>query len=121
MASNFRALDWTPTLSGGAAMTIASPVIDSARYLRVGNFVWIELSFSATLGGTANPAVYSTLPVTPAAAEMPISGYVIDNGAVVAALVNILGGQIGIHRYDFANWTLAANQRGRISGWYEAA
>lgn len=116
------AADWTPTLSAGGSMTVASPVITTARYMQIGKLVWVDLVAAMTLGGTADDEIYSTLPVAAANQTMPIAGFVIDSGTIVLARVQVASGdKIIFVRGDGADFTLTTNQRIRACGCYEAA
>lgn len=113
--------DWTPALGAGGAMTYTGTTIDHARYALSGSTCFYAVDFYGTTGGVADQTISFVLPVTPAAYYYGDTGYGVDNSASVVTVNVITGGNatVLVYKSDYSNWTLAADTRVRMSGFYE--
>lgn len=115
---------WTPTLTASGAMTVSAQSTKEAVYFSTGNHVFFRFGATFTLGGTQDLNVYIPLP-TAAIAYGAGTNYICtasQNGSPVtnegiwtidATPRIIVGTAAG------ANWTLGANAKIMIQGWYD--
>ncbi len=54
---------WTPTISAAGGMT-TSGASGSALYIRIGPWIFFQINYSTTLGGTASNAVIFSVPIS---------------------------------------------------------
>lgn len=75
-------LAYTPTVTGSGSMTIASLVINNARYLITGKTITVVMDLVFTTGGTAGATVNVTLPTNVRSRSATVfDGAYIDDGA----------------------------------------
>lgn len=119
--------DYEPTFSASGAMTFTRTSSLRAKYLEVGDLVFLSVQAVGTLAGVASSAINFSLPVPSTEGSngsnhgYPMHGYVVDNGAVVTALSYTQdSGLVAVLRYDAANWTAAptTGQTFAINGFY---
>ena len=120
---------YTPTLTQSGAVT---KTVTYAKYVQIGDFVWVQVSLTATGAGTTNNAITVSLPVT-AASYYGVSGaaFVLDanvnsyvgtaRGATTTtvAFYQGLGGGTAIGQSP--NFALASTDVVQFSAFYEAA
>ena len=121
----FQPDDYDPVFTASGALTYTVTQLSSARFIQIGNLVWVQVSCNGTTGGVASNTIMVTLPVK---ARQPdainrfsaLSGWVSDGGNALGAVVYIGSqGGINITRYDAANFGLGVGRNLSISGWYE--
>ena len=113
---------YEPTIS--SSMTISAVNIAFARYLRLGNLVFVAFWASFTTGGVASPTITITLPPDFLVNELGAGAFtcvVLDGGNRLSGVGDFAGAPpvITVGRYDGANFGLGANRVIRIFGGYE--
>ena len=120
---------YTPTLTQSGAVT---KTVTYAKYVQIGNFVWVQVFLTATGAGTAANAITVTLPVA-AIAHQGVSGaaFVLDANVnsyvgtarglttTTVAFFQGLGGGTAIGQSP--NFALANTDIVQFSVFYEAA
>ena len=77
--------DYTPTLGAKGSMTFTSTSILAARFLEIGDLVHVQVHFTGTTGGTADPSLTCTLPTNAVATDFSFACTVNDgSGAAIA-------------------------------------
>ena len=100
---------YTPTLAQGVSTNIAKTV-NAARYLKIGNTLFVNIYVSATGTGTANSAITLSIP---SGFTMTSQVYLIGQGQFVDASVSgypvqplyVNSTTVGMRRTDTANVT----------------
>lgn len=116
--------DYTPTVGGSGAMTVAATSIPYAFYFNLDKLVWISLAFSTTTGGVANAYLTASLPTTLTPAETTyVVVYTVDGGTAEEASPGWISsaGVVRFYRPALANWTLGAGRQGMINAFYRIA
>lgn len=101
---------WSPTASTPAStMTLGSASYGHARYTTIGKMGIYTLSYSVTLGGSAEASVRFTLPWT--FVNQNLAAMVsLNNSGTKAGVANISSTtQIAVSKYDGSNFALAAS------------
>ena len=120
---------YTPTLTQSVAVT---KTVTYAKYVQIGNFVWVQVSLTATGAGTGNNAITVTLPST-ASSAAGVSGaaFVLDANVnsyvgtarglttTTVAFFQGLGGGTAIGQSP--NFALASTDIVQFLAFYEAA
>jgi hypothetical protein len=83
---------WTPTITASGSMTVSSPTIVYATFIRFGPFVHLAGYVSCVLGGTASNTVSITLPVNAAS----VGGTQAITGFFSSGANNFAAGYAGI-------------------------
>jgi hypothetical protein len=115
---------WTPALTGTGSMTVTADDIQVAKFWDVGELTWFKLRASFTTGGTANTSIIVPLP---GGYSQPFDfvtslggGTVVDGGAGVDAQVLAHSAtEFVVNRFDSANWSLGANRRIIVWGFFQ--
>jgi len=112
--------NWTPTVTGGGAMTIASVVIALARYNVSGGVFSFEVNLTCTTGGTASTDINIVLPtnVTTVSSNVPCTLVYVDGGSqtVGFGLFNVPGTVVVCRKSGMGNWGLGAGRQLIVSG-----
>jgi hypothetical protein len=114
-------LAYTPSYSCSGSMTFTSPVTTYAQYWQFGKFVFVRVSVTGTLGGTASTDLYISLPITAAATEQLLSAIANDGTPTIAKGYFDTTGRVRIRKPDNSNWSLGAGIVFIVTGVYEAA
>ena len=117
-------MNWTPSPTATAPMTLTTPVVDEAYYAVEQWDVHYTLRITATTATTASAAIRATVPIaSDVSTNFPTIGHAIvnDGGGNLAGTCSIGAGLIIIGRYDGGNFGLGAGRTVRASGEYRYA
>jgi hypothetical protein len=114
---------WSPGFTCSGSMTISSVTNRQAIWVRLGPFIYISLSSTFTLGGTASNLIYLAVPeyATPDSAYCAFPCSVDENGTGVtnARWRANSSTQLVVFKAGLGNFTLGANAAININGFYK--
>lgn len=119
--------DWTPTMSASGSMTVSGVTVSLAQYFTIGSTVFFDVTLLFTLGGSAAPLVFFTLPLegVPGNVQSAFPANVADNsGSVPGSFWRVYdadGTKALVALNGVVNWTLGAGASINIQGRYEVA
>lgn len=114
---------WSPTYGGGGSQTFGTVTTHYAKYIQIGKRVHFSISATGTTGGSTDPNVSFTLPVTAASSDaLNFSAWYVDGGnPLPGSARGATTTKIYVAKLDYANWGTGSNRRISCSGCYEAA
>lgn len=119
-------VSWTPIFTASGAMAVSGVNLLDAQYLRVGPWVFFKIYVAFTLGGTADQAVYASLPVIPVGQPVALAILIqVLTGAnypvpAIAYSDSTSGGRVFMRSGSAVNFALGSYNV-MVSGFYRCA
>ena len=111
-------VDWTPTISAVAPMTVTASTVALAKFRADGDTVDIEINITAiTFGGSASNTITFTRPLSVSPTGIgTLCGFVTNNGATTVAISAISGTTFQVYNSTVANYSTAGTTSFALQG-----